>query len=171
MKRVIILCAGILALVSCTATKSNDSARASRRAIKAEETRLAVERLVNSGSYLIKMNRLYSGRISNVYLIPENNFILLDKGNLRMKLGYMGRQYDFRGIAAINMSATAESYEVVRNTGKGRYDVRIKASQAGEPFDIYISIHDSGSASASVNNPRIQMVNYSGKLVFPSTVP
>jgi hypothetical protein len=168
MRRVIIGCAVILGLVSCTATKSTTSARAMQKAIKAEETRMAVESLVQSGSYLVKVDRLYSGRISNAYLSPDQNFILIDKGHLRMKLAYMGRSYNLRGIAAINMSANAEKYEVVRDIAKKKYDVRIKASQAGEPFDIFLTINDNGYANVSVTNPRIETVRYNGKLVFAS---
>lgn len=166
MRRVIIGCAVILGLVSCTATKSTTSARATQKAIKAEETRMAVESMVQSGSYLVKVDRLYSGRVSNAYLSPNQNYIIIDKGQLRMKLAYMGRSYNLRGIAAINMSANAEKYEVVRDTAKKKFDVRIKASQAGEPFDIFLTIDDSGYANVSVTNPRIETVRYYGKLAL-----
>ena len=83
-----------------------------------------------------------------------------------MKLAYMGRSYNLRGIAAINMSANAEKYEVVRDTAKKKFDVRIKASQAGEPFDIFLTIDDSGYANVSVTNPRIETVRYYGKLAL-----
>jgi hypothetical protein len=171
MRRAIIGFAVLLGLVSCTATKNADSARATRKAINAEETRLKVDRLVQSGSYLIKIDRLYSGRVSNTYLSPNQNFILIDKGQLRMKLGYLGRSYSSRGIAAINMSAKAEEYEIVRDSTKKMYDVRIKASQAGEQFEIFLSIDDSGYATMSVTNPHIETVRYNGKLTLPSTQP
>jgi hypothetical protein len=171
MRKVIIGCVMILGIVSCTATKSADSARAARRAIKAEETRLAVESLIQQGSYLVKIDRLYSGRVSNAYLSPVQNFILVDKGQLRMKVAYLGRSFSIRGIAAINMTAHTEKYEVVRDSAGKRYDVSIKASQAGEPFDIFLTIYDNGYAVVSVTNPNIETLRYNGKLTLPSAQP
>jgi hypothetical protein len=168
MRAVIILSVMIFGMLSCTASRHTDSARATRRALEAEKTRMAVESIVQSGNYLIKMDKMYTGMFSNVHLAPESNFLILDEGKLRMKLGYLGRQYSFRGIAAINLSTTTRSYEVERIGEKGRYDVKIEASQAGEPFDINISIDDRGYCTVVVTNPHIETARYNGMLFIPT---
>lgn len=152
----------IIALFS--ASCATGPGMAARRSEKAEETRKAVEQVILSGNYLIKMDRLDSPGMGSLYLSPSVNFILMDKGIIQMRLGYAGRQFDFRGIAAINLRAKPSQYEIKRDDAKGIYDIRFKVSQGGEPFDVTLSVTGSGQCYAYVTNPRIQSSRYSGRV-------
>jgi len=164
MKNYFILAILLLTVSSCSTVRTADSSAASRRAARLEAVRESVETSIQSGNYLVKMNRLDGSRALAVQLAPEFNYIIIDQGMVRMKLGYVGRQYDFRGIAAINMTAKAQSYEVIRDSEKKRYEVKIMASQAGELFEILLSIDDRGNCTAQIYNNRIESVRYSGQL-------
>ena len=164
MKNYFIIAILLLTVSSCSTVRTADSSAASRRAARLEAMRESVEGSIQSGNYLVKMNRLDGSRALAVQLSPKFNYIIIDQGMVRMKLGYVGRQYDFRGIAAINMTGKAQSYEVIRDAEKKRYEVNIMASQAGELFEISLSIDDKGNCTAQIYNNRIESVRYSGQL-------
>lgn len=169
MRSLVILITLTLLSVSCASTLNSSRTASSGRAARAEEKRLAVENIIQSGNFLIKMDRIDAGRGLTAQLAPDFNYLLLEQGMLRMKLGYVGRQYSFRGVSAINMSGKPSQYEMERNASKGIYDIRVKVSQGGEPFDIYLSVTDRGFCYMSIVNPRLEPVRYSGKLVIPQS--
>jgi hypothetical protein len=164
MKNYIIMAIMLLTVSSCSMVRTADSSAGARRAARLEATRESVEKSMQSGKYLIRMDRLEGSRALTVNLSPQFNYIIVDQGMVRMKLGYIGRQYDFRGIAAINMSARSESYELFRDEDKNSYEIKIKARQAGELFDILLSIDDRGNCTARIYNNRIESVRYRGHL-------
>jgi len=168
MKNYIIIATLLLTVSSCSTVRTADSSASARRAARAEAIRESVEMSMQSGKFLVKMDRLNGSRGLAVQLAPEFNYIIIDQGMVRMRLGYIGRQYDFRGIAAINMSAKSQSYEVTRDPERKRYEVNIKASQAGELFNISLSIDDRGNCTALIYNNRIESARYSGHLFMES---
>jgi hypothetical protein len=170
MRGAIIMCVMIFGMVSCTTSRYAKTDRAALRAERAEKKRVAVEGIVESGNYLIKMDRLYAVRGNSPDLIPENNFLIYNNGQVRMRLAYLGRQHWVLPIAGINLQAKAESYEVMRNPEKGRYSIRMKVNQKGEQFEILLNIDDRGNCTASVFNAQIETARYRGTLHIPETL-
>ena len=56
-----------------------------------------------------------------VDLVPRANYIIIDGETAVISAAYLGRQYDIRPIAGINMQGRAEEYEaVLQNNQKAR---------------------------------------------------
>jgi hypothetical protein len=78
----------------------------------------------------------------------------------------VGRQYDIKPIAAINIHGRATNYAVTDNLSKGSYEIKMKVNNGrSNTFDVYVTISKDGSCSASVSSLKIDNVRYTGYLV------
>lgn len=152
-------------MLSCTTSKE---ARSSRIELK-KEKRLAeqalIKKAVESKKFIIRFDRLYYSYGGMIDLIPRSNYIIIDGRKAIISAGYIGRQYDIRPIAGINMHGEATNYEVKFNSSKGIYEIKIKVTNKFNSFDVYLTIGNNGSCSASLNNVKIDYIRYSGQLV------
>jgi hypothetical protein len=99
-------------------------------------------------------------------LIPRANFIIIDGDRAVISTAYLGRQYDIKPIAGINMRGRAVEYALTNNTSKGSYDIKVKVQNGrNASFDVYINVTKNGSCTASLSSLKIDNVRYSGYLV------
>jgi hypothetical protein len=146
-------------LSSCSTSKDLVSGREEVRGLSEDEVRNAIE----SRQFIIKLDRLYTYGV--IDLRPRSNYIIVDGRKAIINAAYLGRQYDFRPIAGINMKGTTSKYEVTNKVSKGKYDVKMKVENGATAFDVYLTIDKNGDADASVNGIKIGNARYRGYVV------
>jgi hypothetical protein len=160
MKNIIyILLATIVITGSCATSGDVISSREERTAIKQEN----VTRAVESQQMVIKVNRLHTRRGQIMEMNPEMNFIIINNNRTRISLGYMGRSFTARPVAAINMEGEIYS-RVIDKKDKGVYDITYELGQDNEKFTVNMTISINGYVNFSITNPRLDYVRYSGNL-------
>jgi hypothetical protein len=166
MKKLFILFISLMVMSSCTTTKEAKSSRVELRKGKKLADQVMVKNAVDSKKYIIKFERIYFSYGGIIELIPRANFMIIDGEKAILNTAYMGRQYDIKPIAAINIRGRATDYSVTNNLSKGSYEIKMKVSNAGSStFDVFIRISKDGYCSASVSSLKIDNVRYSGSLV------
>lgn len=166
MKKLFIILVSIIIISSCSTTKEANSSRAEAKKEKKILEQAQVKNAVESKRYIIKFDRIYFSRGGFIDLIPRANYLIVDMERAILSTAYVGRQYDFRGIAAINMRGKADGYALTSNVSKGSYNIELKVTNGrSATFDVYVRISKDGYCSVSVNSLKIDNVNYSGYLV------
>lgn len=145
----------ILLVTSCSVTKE-----AGERQYDEATIRHAIE----SRRFIVKLDRLYTWG-SPVFLRPRSNYIIIDGQKAVISTAYIGRQYDIRPIAGINMRGITSDYRITGRESRGTYQVSMKVGNQSSTFDVFLSVGKSGSVSASVNSLRIENTRYSGYIV------
>ena len=79
--------------------------------------------------------------------------------------GYLGRQYDIKPIAGINMRGETMNYVLTNKLSKGRYEIKTKVTNGSNSFDLYLTIDKTGSCNASLSSMLIDYVSYRGYIV------
>jgi hypothetical protein len=160
MKYIVFILIGGLLITSCSSSKEASSSKAERKNIEKEQVIHAVE----ARQYVIRLDKIIS-QTGTAFLVPENNFFIMNGEIASVSLAYMGRSFYIRPISGINFNGQTVSYEMQKNTEKGSYDIQVKVEANGNRFDFYLSIGTSGNCSISVTNPNIQSVSYYGTLI------
>ena len=164
MRKLVILLMITIMFASCATLETrtaNKQLKLEKKVVEAEMVRKTVE----SGNFLIKMDRLQLPRGGFVSLMPSSNYIIFNNGFIRMRLGYIGRTYDFRGITGINLNGKASSYELISDESTGIYRINIKVENNGDLFDIILSVKGEELCDATISNIRIETARYSGYLI------
>lgn len=160
MKNIIyILFIVIVVTGSCASSGDLASSREVRKSIKQENIRKAIE----SQQMIINVNRLQSRRGGMMEMNPELNFLIINNNRTRVSLGYVGRSYTSRPIAAINLEGEIYSRDINKK-GNGSYDIRYELGQKNAKFIVNMTVSVNGYVSLRITNPRIDFVRYSGKL-------
>jgi hypothetical protein len=160
MKNIIYILLTIIIITgSCATSGDVISSREERTAIKQEN----VTRAVESQQMVIKVNRLHTRRGQIMEMNPEMNFIIINNNRTRISLGYMGRSFTARPVAAINMEGEIYS-RVIDKKDKGVYDITYELGQDNEKFTVNMTISINGYVNFSITNPRLDYVRYSGNL-------
>lgn len=163
MKNIIgIAVAGLLIISSCSGPGELQSSREERKAIDRE----AVEKAVETQKMLIKVDRFYPRRGPSLTMNPNNNYIIISEDDIRINLGYLGRSQTIMPVAAINMQGEIYS-RTIGSTKKGGYDTEYKVGQNNEKFTLYMTISDDGWVNLTINNARLDVARYSGRLKRP----
>jgi hypothetical protein len=166
MKKLFVLIISLMVMSSCTTTKEAKSSRVELRKEKKLADQVMVKNAVDSKRYIIKFDRIYFSYGGIIELIPRANFMIIDGEKAILNTAYMGRQYDIKPIAAINIRGRAIDYAVTDNLSKGSYEIKMKVNNAGSnTFDVFIRISKDGYCSASVSSLKIDNVRYAGYLV------
>lgn len=152
-------------LTSCATSDLSKTARNELKLEKKAAQKENVQKTVESGDFLIKMDRLQIPRGGFVQILPSSNYIIYSNGYVRMRLGYIGRSYDFRGITGINLKGVATKYELTRVDEKGAYNMNIVVDDKGDRFNINLSVRGDEYCDATISNIRIETIRYSGRLV------
>jgi hypothetical protein len=152
-------------LSSCITTKEAKFSGRELRNEKKIAEQAAVKQAVESRRFIIKLDRLYFSHGGFADLVPRSNYIIIDGEKAIISAAYLGRQYDLREIAGIDMLGKAFNYEVTRNISKGTYNIKMKVNNGTTSFDVYLSIGKNGKCTASVSNLKIDSVRYSGYIV------
>jgi len=147
---------------SCSTTKEAKSLRAEKKQIEQSVVKNSIE----TRRYIIKLNRLYFTYGGMADLIPRANFIIVDGEKAIISTAYVGRQFDIKPIAGINMRGRAEDYALTNNLSKGSYNIKMKVRNGrGNAFDLYLNVSKNGYCTASVSSLKIDNIRYSGYLV------
>lgn len=146
-------------LPSCSTSKDLVSDKEEVSGLSEDGIKDAIE----SRQFIIKLDRLYTYGVIN--LRPRSNYIIVDGKKAVINAVYLGRQYDFRPIAGINMRGATSKYEVTNKVSKGKYDVKMKVENGAAAFDVYLTIDKNGNADASVNGIKISNARYRGYIV------
>jgi hypothetical protein len=163
MKKQIFIITTFIVLSSCVTTKEAKLSRAEFRNEKKLTEQSVVKKAVESRRYIIKLDRLYLAGI--VDLTPRSNYIIIDGEKAIISTAYLGRQYDFRGIAAIDMLGKALNYKMTSDVSKGKYEINMKIKNGNTSFDVYLTISKNGTCSVSVSSLKIDYIRYSGYIV------
>jgi len=166
MKKLFTIIITLLVMSSCSTTKEARSAKDEARIQKKAIEEAVIKNAVESKRYIIKFNRLFYTYGGMAELIPRANYLIIDGEKAILSTAYVGRQYDIKPIAAINMRGRAADYAVTDNLNKGTYDIKLKVMNQGTvSFSVVINIGKNGNCSASVSSLKIDNVRYSGYLV------
>jgi Domain of unknown function (DUF4251) len=170
MKKLFTIFFSLLVMSSCSTTKEANSSRAEARKEKKLLNQELVKSAIESKRYIIKFDKMYVN-FGFRELFPRANFLIVDKEKAILSTAYLGRQYDIKPIAAINIRGRSVDYAVTDNISKGSYDIKMKVNNNGSnTFDVFIKVSKDGSCYISVSSLKIENVNYSGYLVpIPDT--
>jgi hypothetical protein len=166
MRKLSIIIMSLVVMSSCSTTKEANSSRAEARHEKKLVEQVLVKNAVETRRYIIKLDRLYLRYGGQADLIPRANFIIIDGDRAVISTAYLGRQYDIKPIAGINMRGRAVDYALTNNTSKGSYDIKMRVQNGrNASFDVYINITKNGFCTASLSSLKIDNIRYSGYLV------
>lgn len=166
MKKLFILLISLLVISSCTTTRESKTSRAEVRHEQKLAEQGVVKNAVETRRYIIKLDRIYLNYGGIADLIPRANFIIIDGDKAIISTAYVGRQYDIKPIAGINMRGRAVDYALTNNTSSGSYDIKITVKNSrSASFDVYLKITKNGFCDASVSSLKIDNIRYSGYLV------
>lgn len=155
----------LIVLVSCSTSNLSKTARTELKLERKAAQKELVQKNIESGSFLIKMDRLQIPGGGFIYLLPSSNYIIINKGYVRMRLGYIGRTYDVRGITGINLNGMATKYELMGDENKGAYEMKIEVKDGGDLFKINLAVKGDEYCEATVSNIRIETIRYTGHLI------
>jgi hypothetical protein len=166
MKKLSIIIMSIVLMSSCSTTKEAKSSKAEIRSEKKLAEQGMVKNAVETRRYIIKLERLYLNYGGVADLIPRANFIIIDGERAVISTAYLGRQYDIKPIAGINMRGRAVDYALTNNTSKGSYDIKLTVKNGmNASFDVYLNVTKNGYCTASVSSLKIDYIRYSGYLI------
>jgi hypothetical protein len=166
MKKLLVFVISLVVMSSCTTTKDANLSRAELRKEKKIIDQALVKNAVESKKYIIKFDRIFFSRGGIIELIPRANFIIIDGEKAILNTAYMGRQYDIKPIAAINIHGRTAEYAVTDNLSKGSYEIKMKVNNGNSnSFDVFITISKNGYCNTSVSSLKIDNVTYAGHLV------
>jgi Domain of unknown function (DUF4251) len=166
MKKLFVIIISLVVLGSCATTKEAKSSRAELRKEKKLIDQALVKNAVESKRYIIKFDRIYLTYGGIIELMPRANYLIIDREKAILNTAYMGRQYDIKQIAAINIRGRAMDYAETDNLSQGSYEIKLKLRNGGSnSFDVFIRISKNGYCSASVSSLKINNVTYNGYLV------
>jgi len=166
MKKLSIIITILMVMASCVTTKEARLSRIELRKEKKLTEQAVVRQAVESKRLIIKLSRLYFTYGGIVDLLQRANYIIIDGEKAVINAAYLGRQFDIRPIAGIDVFGKSMNYELTNNLSRGRYEIKMKVRNGGSnTFDVYLTISNNGYCSASVNSLKINNVTYSGYLV------
>jgi hypothetical protein len=165
MKKLFIIIATLMVMVSCTTTREANSSKLELRNDKKLAKQEVIKSAVEARRYIIKLDRVYSSHGGIFDLRPRFNYIIIDGEKAIISAAYLGRQYDIRPIAGINMRGKTMNYELTNDLSKGMYKIKLDVTNGENSFEVYLKIGKNGYCSASITNLRIDYVNYSGFIV------
>jgi len=155
----------ILAITFFSGNVTTDAAGNKHSKDRKNAEQAIVRKSVESGRFIIRLDRIYFRYGGIADLKPRANYIILDRGSAVISTAYLGRQFDIRPIAGINMIGRASVSEIKRNPSKGSYIVKMKVDNGNQTLNVTLRIGSTGSCDASISGLMIDNVTYSGDLV------
>ena len=165
MKKLFFIIMTIMIISSCATTKEAKSSRIEARKEKNLAEQTVIKQAVESKRFIIKLDRLYFSYGGMVNLIPRANYIIIDGEKAIISAGYLGRQYDIRPIAGINMRGKLMNYKLTNDSSKNVYTIKLEVSNNINSFEVYLRIGKNGYCNASVSSLKIDYIRYSGRIV------
>lgn len=153
----------LLAIVVLASGCASTGEYSKKRDLAKAELQQQVISSIESGNYVIRVNKLFTRRYSGMDLKPGNNYVLIENDKARINLAYVGRSYTTRAVSGINFTGIVEEKTITAKK-KGSNIISMKIRGGGELFNVYIRISASGYCNISINNPRLDSVSYRGNL-------
>jgi hypothetical protein len=165
MKKIAFFLSVVFLFSACSSTKELSSTGAENRKLKRLAEQAEIKKAVESRRFIIKVDHLYTmgGRV--LYMVPSNNFVIINGEIASISLGYMGRTYFKRPISGINLNGHTFNYKMESDEAKGTYKIQMVVKYGNDKFDVYLTIGGEGFCNISLNNAYIQTASYSGTLV------
>jgi hypothetical protein len=165
MNKLIFILSGIVILTSCATTKVEETSKNESGEIKNILQQEQIRQAVESRRFLIKFDRLYISQGGTIDLIPKANYIILDRDKVIISAAYAGRQYSYRPVKGIDLVGRAVSFEMKNDSSKGVYEIRIKAKNDNNTFDVYLTVTNNGHCNTSLTSYKIDRVRYTGNFI------
>jgi hypothetical protein len=165
MKKLFVIIMTFVFISSCSTTKEAKSSDSELRNDKKVEEQAFIKKAIESKRFVIKLEKLYFMYGRTADLLPRYNYIIIDGNKAVISAAYLGRQYDVKAIAGINMRGKTTDYEVTSILSKGKYEIKTKVTNGSDSFDLNLIIGKSGSCNVSLSSLMIDNVNYRGYLV------
>jgi hypothetical protein len=167
MKRTLLIlsAAALILLSGCTSTRKTASAKRESDDIRRKLNEAVVVQAIESQRFIVRFDRFYTRYGGFLDLRPRSNYIIVDGNTAVINAAYMGRQWDVRPIAGINMRGETMSFETVKKASRGMYDITMRVGNGATAFDVYLTIGKNGTANASINSLRIGNARYRGHVI------
>lgn len=166
MKKLFFIILTLLVVSSCATTNQSRITRIENRKDKKLAAQADVKKAVESKRYIIKLERLYFSHGGMADLMPDANYMIVDGEKAIISAAYLGRQFDFKPIAGINIRGISSKYEVTNDLSKGMYKIQMDVSNKGtDSFDVYLTIGKNGFCTVTFSALKIDHVRYSGHLI------
>jgi hypothetical protein len=165
MKMLFAIIITLIFISSCSTTKEAKSSDSELSNDKRLDEQAVIKKAIESKRFVIKLEKLYFlyGRTAD--LKPSYNYIIIDGNKAVISAAYLGRQYDIKAIAGINMRGKTTDYEVTSILSKGKYEIKTKVINGSDSFNLYLIIGKNGTCNASLSSIKIDNVNYKGYIV------
>ncbi len=165
MKTIFYLFFAVLFMSSCAASKETLATRNELKKEKLLAEQALIVKAVESRRFIIKLDKIYLNYGGMADLLPRRNYIIVDGRKAIINAAYLGRQFDIKPIAGINMRGEAKEFQVTTNESKGLYEIKMKVDNNANSFDVYLTIGKNGTCSASLTSMMIDFVRYKGYIV------
>jgi len=165
MKKLLFILTTIAIFSSCATTNETRSSRVEQKNEKKIAKQVMVRNSVENRRFIIKFDRLYFAHGGIVELRPKSNYLIVDGSKAIISTAYIGRQYDIRPIAGINVRGETLDYNMESDSIKGNYKIKMNVNNGNNSFKVYLTIGKNGSCSVTMTNVKIDMVRYSGDIV------
>jgi hypothetical protein len=165
MKKLLFFVTTLLVITSCASTKDGGLSRAELRNEKKLAKVEIVKKAVEARRYIIKLDKMHFASGGIIDLMPRANYIIIDGNKAVVRAAYMGRSYEFKPVAGINLVGKTANYQLTNHVSSGNFEIKMVVDNGTNSFDIYLSISKTGNCTASINTMRIDYTNYDGHLV------
>lgn len=165
MKNILFIITISLGIISCGTTRDSGLSRAEQRAEKKLAEQQIVKKAIESRRFIVKLDKLYFSHGGMIELMPRANYIIVDGNKSIISAAYLGRQYEIKPIAALNLFGKTKTYELTNHVSNGNYEIKMQVDNGTNIFDVYLSISKNGFCRASFNTLRIDNVSYAGHIV------
>lgn len=165
MKKLSAIIITLLVISACSTTREARTSNNQLRDEKVLAEQAVIKQAVESRKFIIKLDRLYFSHGGMIELVPRSNYIIIDGEKAIISAGYLGRQFNIKPIAGINIRGETVNYELTSKLSKGRYEIKTKVTNGSNSFDLYLTINKTGSCNASLSNMLIDYVSYRGYIV------
>lgn len=125
----------------------------------------AVRQSIESGRFIIRLNRIYFTHGGIADLRPRSNYIIFDRGKALISTAYLGRQFEIRPITGINMTGKASISEIKSSSTKGKYLIKMLVDNGSQTLNVTLRISSNGTCNATISGLMIDNTSYSGQLV------
>lgn len=165
MKNILFIITISLGIISCGTTRDSGLSRAEQRTEKKLAEQQIVKKAIESRRFIVKLDKLYFSHGGMIELMPRANYIIVDGNKSIISAAYLGRQYEIKPIAALNLFGKTKTYELTNHVSNGNYEIKMQVDNGTNIFDVYLSISKNGFCRASFNTLMIDNVSYAGHIV------
>jgi len=165
MKNLIGIILAIFVLASCSSSKESKTIKTELKREKVLAEQAAIKEAIETRQFIVKFDRLYFSHGGWAQLRPRSNFLIIDGGKATMSSAYIGRSFSHLPIEGIRVQGDYVDYELINNTSKETYRIKLKVSRGADSFDIFLTVGKTGKCNTSLSSMKINYVSYSGQVV------